>query len=116
MRKSGQGTNVAAAISSPPEDSGYGLSHTMPIGVERRGAHWLAERLRKAIAAGTYVHGRRLPAERQIAEALAVSRGTVREALRLLQQDGMVERRIGIGTFVARLAISVEEDVAEITS
>ena len=117
MRKVGQGANAAAA--SPPlqvEDSGYNLSRAMPIGVERRGAHWVADRLRKAIATGTYGHGRRLPAERQIAEALAVSRGTVREALKLLQEDGMVERRVGIGTFVARLAAAAEDDVAEITS
>ena len=107
---------MAATAVTQIEDTGFNLTHTIPIGVERRGAHWVADRLRKAIAAGTYTQGRRLPAERQIAEALAVSRGTVREALKLLQEDGMVERRVGIGTFVARLAASIEDDVAEITS
>ncbi len=117
MRKSGQDASTAAAV--PPleaEDGASSFAHAIPIGVERHGAHWVADRLRNAIAAGAYGHGRRLPAERQIAEALSVSRGTVREALKLLQVDGMVERRIGIGTFVAPSAGSTEEDVAEITS
>ncbi len=116
MRKIGQGASAAAAVSANDAESGAAnLAYPVPIGVERRGAHWVADRLRKAIAAGTYGQGRRLPAERQIAEALSVSRGTVREALKLLQEDGMVERRVGIGTFVAPVTGS-KEDVAEITS
>ena len=117
MRKIGQGASAAVAVPSPQaEDGASNLAYAIPIGVERRGAHWVADRLRKAIAAGTYGHGRRLPAERQIAEALSISRGTVREALKLLQEDGMVERRVGIGTFVAPSVGSTAEDVAEITS
>jgi DNA-binding FadR family transcriptional regulator len=89
---------------------------SVAIGEERRGTQWLAERLRKAISGGAYERGRRLPAERQIADAFSVSRGTVREALKLLHEDGVVERRVRIGTFVNAPLRQAEEDVAEITS
>jgi DNA-binding FadR family transcriptional regulator len=113
MRKTG---HASAAAMSDTQTATEPAGYAVPIGVERRGAHWVAERLRKAIAGGAYEHGRRLPAERQIADAFSVSRGTVREALKLLHEDGVVERRVRIGTFVAQNGIHTEEDVAEITS
>lgn len=45
--------------------------------------------------------GDRLPGERELAEALSVSRASVREALRVLDFIGVVEVRPGEGTFVA---------------
>ncbi len=60
----------------------------------------LAATLRRRIAAGEIAVGDRLPTERAIAEAEQVSRGTVREALRLLELDGMIRRRQGSGTTV----------------
>lgn len=45
--------------------------------------------------------GDRLPGERELAEALSVSRASVREALRVLDYIGVVEVRAGEGTFVA---------------
>jgi DNA-binding FadR family transcriptional regulator len=110
MRKTGQNTALAAAAAEEADSPG-----AMPAIAPRRGAHWVAERLKKAILQGAYGHGRRMPAERQIAQALSVSRGTVREALKLLREDGMVERRDGIGTFVASSG-APGEDIAEITS
>ena len=113
MRKTGQ---IAAAATLPSPEDGDS-SGGIPTIAPRRGAHWVAERLRKAILQGAYGHGRRMPAERQIAQALSVSRGTVREALKLLREDGVVERRVGIGTFVAPPSgHRREEDVAELTS
>ena len=112
MRKTGQNTAVAGISTADASES----SNAFPTIAPRRGAHWVAERLRKAILQGAYGHGRRMPAERQIAQALSVSRGTVREALKLLREDGMVERRVGIGTFVAPSGGTREEDVAELTS
>ncbi|HDZ74330.1 MAG TPA: FadR family transcriptional regulator [Aurantimonas coralicida] len=46
--------------------------------------------------------GERLPSEHQVATAFGVSRPVVREALRKLQEDGLVEARRGVGTFVRR--------------
>lgn len=44
--------------------------------------------------------GDRLPGERELAEALSVSRASVREALRVLDYIGVMEVRPGEGTFV----------------
>ncbi|MFC5666011.1 FadR/GntR family transcriptional regulator [Kitasatospora misakiensis] len=60
------------------------------------------ERLLQAIKLGVFGYGDRLPAERDLAARLGVSRETLREALRTLQQAGCVEPRRGRygGTFV----------------
>lgn len=61
----------------------------------------VAERLARAIAAGTYAPGDRLPAERELAGSYAVSRPTIREAIIALELDGLVEVRVGSGVYVA---------------
>jgi DNA-binding FadR family transcriptional regulator len=60
------------------------------------------ERLLTAIKLGIVVPGSRLPPERELADRLSVSRVTLREAIRALQQSGYVESRRGRygGTFV----------------
>lgn len=60
------------------------------------------ERLLQAIKLGVVRHGERLPAERDLAVRLGVSRVTLREAIRDLQRAGFVESRRGRfgGTFV----------------
>jgi GntR family transcriptional repressor for pyruvate dehydrogenase complex len=62
----------------------------------------IAERLVTAIALGEFVPGQRLPAERDLAVMLEVSRTTVREALQRLHAAGYVTARRGRGggTFV----------------
>ncbi len=45
--------------------------------------------------------GRRLPGEREMAEALGISRGTLQKALEVLESRGSVTRRHGSGTFAA---------------
>jgi GntR family transcriptional repressor for pyruvate dehydrogenase complex len=60
----------------------------------------VADELRAAIVAGTYPPGRRLPAERELAEMYNVSRPTVREAVIALELQGLVEVRVGAGVFV----------------
>jgi DNA-binding FadR family transcriptional regulator len=60
------------------------------------------ERLLQAIKLGVVGHGDRLPPERELAPRLGISRVTLREAIRALQQEGFVESRRGRfgGTFV----------------
>ncbi|HEY8614210.1 MAG TPA: GntR family transcriptional regulator [Roseomonas sp.] len=60
------------------------------------------ERLREAIVDGTLPSGRKL-SERSLAAALAISAQPVREALRRLEGEGLVESRPRSGTFVAAL-------------
>ena len=71
----------------------------------------VADRLVTAIAVGVYSPGECLPSEREMASALAVSRATLRQALKQVADLGLVESRRGRGggTFVTSASW---EDVA----
>ncbi len=60
----------------------------------------IADQLRASIGRGEYVPGARLPAERDLARQLDVSRPSVREALIALEVEGWVEVRTGSGVYV----------------
>ena len=60
----------------------------------------IAEQLRSLIQSGEFVAGSRLPAERDLAKQLSVSRPSVREALIALEVEGWVEVRTGSGVYV----------------
>lgn len=57
----------------------------------------VARQLRQAILDGTYAPGDRLPIERELSERFEVSRSTVRQALLILEQQGLVRVRSGSG-------------------
>ncbi len=57
--------------------------------------------LAKLIRQGRLRPGDRLPPERELAERLHISRATLREALRAMQLQGLVESRHGAGNFIA---------------
>lgn len=60
----------------------------------------LTDVLRKDIESGRYPIGSLLPPEVDLCEAYGVSRHTIRDAIRLLREAGLVERRRGLGTTV----------------
>lgn len=60
----------------------------------------IAEQLRTLMTAGEFTPGCRLPAERDLAKQLGVSRPSVREALIALEVEGWVEVRTGSGVYV----------------
>lgn len=60
----------------------------------------VADQLRRDIEKGRYRVGTLLPTELQICETYEISRHTAREALRVLTNDRMIERRQGSGTVV----------------
>ena len=60
----------------------------------------IAEQLRGLITGGEFDAGTRLPAERDLAKQLGVSRPSVREALIALEVEGWVEVRTGSGIYV----------------
>ena len=60
----------------------------------------IAEQLRLLIKAGEWAVGCRLPAERDLARQLGVSRPSVREALIAMEVEGWVEVRTGSGVYV----------------
>jgi DNA-binding transcriptional MocR family regulator len=61
----------------------------------------LADRIRRLVADGRVPLGTRLPAERELAAALALSRATVTSAYARLRDDGWATARQGAGTFAA---------------
>jgi DNA-binding FadR family transcriptional regulator len=57
-------------------------------------------RLRAEIAGGTWPVGTRIPTEPELVERLGVARNTVREAVRALAHNGLLDIRQGSGTYV----------------
>lgn len=59
--------------------------------------------LKTALARGRYAPGALMPSEAELVARFGVSRMTVTRALRELQDEGLVERLQGVGTFAAQL-------------
>lgn len=64
----------------------------------------IAEQIEALIRAGSFPPGARLPAERDLAERIGVSRPSLREAMIALETVGLIETRIGDGTYVGSAA------------
>jgi GntR family transcriptional regulator len=78
--------NAAAKASQPHSHS--------PIYIQ------LAQSLRQQIVEGRFVAGDALPSERDLCALMGASRVTVRKAIELLIDEGLLSRRQGSGTFV----------------
>jgi DNA-binding FadR family transcriptional regulator len=76
-----------------------------PIHVPQR-YEQVVQRLRADVVAGRLAPGERLPSERDLARALGVGRASVREALGVLGNLGVLETRPGSGSFVAADALA----------
>lgn len=70
--------------------------------------------LRDNIESGRWHVGQKIPAERELASDFGVSRMTLRQAIQTLVDEGVLERRVGSGTFVA--SQKVQEKMAGVTS
>jgi len=57
----------------------------------------VVEQIQEAILDGRLTAGQTLPAERELKETFNISRGTLREALRVLEQKGLIEIKLGVG-------------------
>ena len=70
------------------------------------------EQILQVVRLGLVPGGERLPAERELAERLGISRVTLREVLKVLQEQGLVEARRGRygGTFVLPRTDACGED------
>jgi len=66
-------------------------------------AKTIVAQIEEMIATGVLSEGTRLPPERDLAATMGVSRPKVREALKTLENDGLIQIRHGEGTFVAPL-------------
>jgi len=69
-------------------------------------AEEIADRIRVLILDGTFPPGQPLPGERLLAAHFAVSRGSIRDALRMLETIGLLESRHGQGTFPRELDVN----------
>jgi len=76
----------------------------------------IAETLREEIRVGVHVVGRRLPGEVDLCKRFKASRYTLREALRHLEEAGLILRRRGSGTLVrsAEVQVSYEQHIRTI--
>ena len=72
--------------------------------------HQICSILRDKFANGEFAPDERIPSEQQLQATFGVSRATVRQALQLLERDGLIERRPGKGSF----ATANTEAVAEV--
>lgn len=59
----------------------------------------IAERLLKELQAGSWHDGEMIPSETRLQESYGISRSTVRRALAVLEKDGHLQRRQGLGSF-----------------
>jgi DNA-binding FadR family transcriptional regulator len=72
----------------------------------------IAGQLRTLIASGEFLPGSRLPAERDLAKQLGVSRPSVREALIALEVEGAIDVRTGSGIYVMQPGLQPAPDAA----
>lgn len=66
----------------------------------------VVEQIQEAIIGGQLKVGERLPAERELKAMLQTSRSTLREALRVLEQKGLIEIKLGMGGGAVVKAVS----------
>lgn len=92
----------------------YDLARTAP---REPLAAQAAATIRRAVLDGHWRVGARLPSEPQLALELGISRATLREALRMLVTDDLLDRRHGVGTFVVRVPTpTIERGIDELFS
>lgn len=60
------------------------------------------DEIKSKIVAGHWNIGDRLPSERELSEVFGVSRMTLRQAIQTLADEGILERKVGSGTYVAQ--------------
>jgi len=84
---------------NPNELRQLGFAGGLPSG--RPVYRHLVSAIERGIVAGTLQSGRRLPAERQLAASLRVSRATIVAAYRELEARGLVRGYVGRGTYVS---------------
>lgn len=70
--------------------------------------------LKNQIETGKYKLGEKIPAERDLALEFGVSRMTLRQAVQTLADEGILDRRVGDGTYVANQ--KVQEKMSGVTS
>lgn len=84
------------------------MSASLPVYIQ------IHDQIKEGIEKGEWQIGDRLPSERELAVTFGVSRMTLRQAIQTLADEGILERKIGSGTYVARK--KVQEKMTGTTS
>ncbi|WP_353892031.1 GntR family transcriptional regulator [Proteinivorax hydrogeniformans] len=74
------------------------------------------DRLLEMIKKGTYPLDSKLPSEFELSKLFGVSRPTLREALRVLEEEGVLIRKHGIGTFVNSPKSTIKSGIEKLNS
>ena len=80
------------------------LAYSIPLYIK------IAEGLIGQVESGDLAPGDRLPSERELSELLGVNRMTLRRALRVLEAQGIVVRKHGVGTYISEPKIDRRMD------
>lgn len=75
----------------------------------------IAEALRREIGEGRFAKAQKLPGERELAESFGVSRATLRRAMSLLAEEGLLAQRHGAGAFIRRASPMVDQAFSRLT-
>ena len=97
-------TSSPRAVKRPRTSHGRHAPVIQPI-KKTRIAEEVADRIRILVLDGTFPPGQPLPPERFLTERFGVSRGSIRDALRMLEMIGLLETRHGRGTFPRELTV-----------
>jgi GntR family transcriptional repressor for pyruvate dehydrogenase complex len=82
------------------------MTHLFRVAKQNRIFQDVVEQIQEAIIDGHLKVGDRLPAERELKAMLQTSRSTLREALRVLEQKGLIEIKLGTGGGAVVKAVS----------
>src|ERR1700678_1765953 len=85
---------------SPPKLGGAGESPVYKVVRTSRLYEQIVQQIEESVLNGSLKPGDQLPAERELAQRLGVSRTAVREAVKTLREKGLVEAYSGRGTFI----------------
>ena len=111
-----KGTHAVANNTHGLSESSAPRVGARPARTTPSGSARIVTQLRRAILDGDFGYRERVPSERELAAAFGAARGTVRTALKQLEDMNLVLRRPGSGTFVRYRGHADDEDIAGQTS
>jgi GntR family transcriptional repressor for pyruvate dehydrogenase complex len=82
------------------EKSGHSLTKNLQAVAKTKLHEQIVDQVQLLIQNGRLKHGDQLPPERELAGVFKVSRHTVREAIRILEQKNILKSRPGSGTYI----------------